>query len=122
MYQIGELQIAGLVFSIIVWLNTSLLVVIAVQEWRDLKFLKKHQLRKLQLYSDPEKHAQGRTAHQIKVRSSITRLSYLRPPSKSRFSRYSPQNKDSTSSIGTTVPIVFIQEPEPTHPGPTREL
>ncbi|KPI39320.1 uncharacterized protein AB675_4993 [Cyphellophora attinorum] len=88
MYRIGELQIAGLIFSIIVWLTTSLLVVIAVQEWRDMKFLRKHQLRKLQLYTDPEKttggRPGGRTGKQIKLRNSITRMSYLRPPTKTR--------------------------------------
>lgn len=33
MYRIGELQIAALLFSILVWLNTTLLTMIAIQEW-----------------------------------------------------------------------------------------
>ena len=118
MYRIGEMQIAAIIFSILVWLNTTLLLLISIQEWRDTKAAKKHQLRKLQLYSsDVEKG--GRTGQRISVRQPVSRMSYLRPPSRVRFSRYSSSNKASTDTTSTTVPFVLISE-EPSYPPPIR--
>lgn len=118
-YQIGGLQIAGIVFCILVWLNTTLLIVITIQEWRLMKATRRHQLRKLQLYSNDVEQG-GRTGKQIRVRPSTKRMSYLPPPP--RFSRYSVQHKASTDSVGTTVPFVFIAEPEPSYAGPNRSI
>lgn len=119
MYRIGEMQIAALVFSILVWLNTTLLLLISIQEWRDLKATKKHQLRKLHLYSsDAEKG--GRTGQRISVRQAPGRMSYLRPPSRARFSRYSTSHKASTDTTSTTVPFVLISDEQPSYPPPIR--
>jgi hypothetical protein len=119
LYRIGELQIAAIIFSIVVWLNTTLLFLMAIQEWRELKATKKHQLRKLQLYStDLEKG--GRTGQRISLRRPAPRMSFLQPPAKARFSRYSTQHKTSVESVGTTVPFVFVTDEEPSYPPPIR--
>lgn len=118
MYRIGELQIAAIVFSILIWLNTSLLLLISIQEWRDMKAARNHQLKKLALYGTDAEQG-GRTGRRISVRQSVSRMSYLRPPSGMRLSRYGASNKASTDTTSTTVPFVLISE-EPSYPPPIR--
>ncbi|ETN39671.1 uncharacterized protein HMPREF1541_05897 [Cyphellophora europaea CBS 101466] len=117
-YRIGELQIAAIIFSIFVWLNTTFLTLISIQEWRDMKAGKNHQLRKLELYNPDYGHG-GRTGSRLPFRGSVGRMSYLKPPSRHGFSRYSRTHNVSTDT-SKTVPFVFVTDQEPSYPPPIR--